>query len=104
MKSKEGMRRAASKKFEEGRPPASLFPNGARQIAADGRPYAFYNSGDYEQLHRRPPRVTLPCNPGSPDAAYAQYLIAALALRSDSGPSPAIRAGPKKAIARAGRG
>jgi outer membrane protein assembly factor BamD len=66
--------RAASKKFEEvdRQHPYSDWARKSLLMSA----YAFYNAGDYDSCIGAATRyVTL--HPGSPDAAYAQYLIAA---------------------------
>src|SRR6266404_6450798 len=66
--------KAASKKFEEvdRQHPYSDWARKSLLMSA----YAFYNSGDYDNCIGAATRyVTL--HPGSPDAAYAQYLIAA---------------------------
>ena len=66
--------KAASKKFEEvdRQHPYSEWARKSLLMSA----YAFYNSGDYDNCIGAATRyVTL--HPGSPDAAYAQYLIAA---------------------------
>src|SRR5450631_3771141 len=66
--------KAASKKFEEvdRQHPYSDWARKSLLMSA----YAFYNSGDYASCIGAATRyVTL--HPGSPDAAYAQYLIAA---------------------------
>ena len=66
--------KAASKKFEEvdRQHPYSDYARKSLLMSA----YAFYNAGDYDSCIGSATRyVTL--HPGSPDAAYAQYLIAA---------------------------
>src|ERR1700709_215888 len=66
--------KAASKKFEEAhrQPPYSDWARKSLLMSA----YAFYNSGDFDNCIGAATRyVTL--HPGSADAAYAQYLIAA---------------------------
>jgi outer membrane protein assembly factor BamD len=66
--------KAASKKFEEvdRQHPYSDWARKSLLMSA----YAFYNAGDYDNCIGAASRyVTL--HPGSPDAAYAQYLIAA---------------------------
>jgi len=66
--------KAASKKFEEvdRQHPYSDWARKSQLMSA----YAFYQSGDYDNCIGAATRyVTL--HPGSPDAAYAQYLIAA---------------------------
>src|ERR1700750_2912171 len=66
--------KAASKKFEEvdRQHPYSSWARKSLPISA----YAFYNAGDFDSCIGAATRyVTL--HPGSPDAAYAQYLIAA---------------------------
>src|SRR6201746_1096602 len=66
--------KAASKKFEEvdRQHPYSDWARKSLLMSA----YAFYNSGDYDNCIGAATRyVTL--HPGSPDSAYAQYLIAA---------------------------
>jgi outer membrane protein assembly factor BamD len=66
--------KAASKKFEEvdRQHPYSDWARKSLLMSA----YAFYNAGDYDNCIGAATRyVTL--HPGSPDAAYAQYLIAA---------------------------
>src|SRR3982075_232954 len=66
--------KAASKKFEEvdRQHPYSDWARKSLLMSA----YAFYNSGDYDSCIGSATRyITL--QPGSPDAAYAQYLIAA---------------------------
>jgi outer membrane protein assembly factor BamD len=66
--------KAASKKFEEvdRQHPYSEWARKSLLMSA----YAFYQSGDYDSCIGAGTRyVTL--HPGSPDAAYAQYLIAA---------------------------
>jgi outer membrane protein assembly factor BamD len=66
--------KAASKKFEEvdRQHPYSDWARKSLLMSA----YAFYNQGDYDSCIGAASRyVTL--HPGSPDAAYAQYLIAA---------------------------
>src|ERR1700716_3166611 len=66
--------KAASKKFEEvdRQHPYSDYARKSLLMSA----YAFYNSGDYDSCIGSATRyITL--HPGSPDAAYAQYLIAA---------------------------
>src|SRR3569623_2176379 len=66
--------KAASKKFEEvdRQHPYSEWARKSLLMAA----YSFYNAGDYDSCIGAATRyVTL--HPGSPDAAYAQYLIAA---------------------------
>ena len=66
--------KAASKKFEEvdRQHPYSDLARKSLIMSA----YAFYNAGDYDSCIGAATRyVTL--HPGSPDAAYAQYLIAA---------------------------
>jgi len=66
--------KAASKKFEEvdRQHPYSDWARKSLLMSA----YAFYNAGDYDSCIGSATRyVTL--HPGSPDAAYAQYLIAA---------------------------
>ncbi len=66
--------KAASKKFEEvdRQHPYSEWARKALLMSA----YAFYQTGDYDSCIGAGTRyVTL--HPGSPDAAYAQYLIAA---------------------------
>jgi len=66
--------RAASKKFEEvdRQHPYSDWARKSLLMSA----YSFYNAGDYDSCIGAATRyVTL--HPGSPDAAYAQYLIAA---------------------------
>jgi outer membrane protein assembly factor BamD len=66
--------RAASKKFEEvdRQHPYSDWARKSLLMSA----YAYYNQGDYDSCIGAATRyVTL--HPGSPDAAYAQYLIAA---------------------------
>ena len=66
--------KAASKKFEEvdRQHPYSDWARKSLLMSA----YAFYNAGDYASCIGAATRyVTL--HPGSPDAAYAQYLIAA---------------------------
>jgi len=56
--------------------------------------YAFYNSGDYDSCIGAATRyVTL--HPGSADAAYAQYLIAASHYDKFQ-TLPATRAGPRR--------
>ena len=56
------------------RPPASLFGLARKSLLMSA--YAFYNASDYDSCIGAATRyVTL--HPGSPDAAYAQYLIAA---------------------------
>src|SRR5271170_7932777 len=65
--------KAASKKFEEvdRQHPYSDWARKSLLMSA----YAFYNAGDYDSCIGAATRyVTL--HPGSPDAAYAQYLIA----------------------------
>src|SRR3981189_3947665 len=66
--------KAASKKFEEvdRQHPYSDYARKSLLMSA----YAFYTSGDYDSCIGAATRyVTL--HPGSPDAAYPQYLIAA---------------------------
>src|ERR1700754_3275283 len=66
--------KAASKKFEEvdRQHPYSDYARKSLLMSA----YSFYSSGDYDSCIGAATRyVTL--HPGSPDAAYAQYLIAA---------------------------
>ena len=66
--------KAASKKFEEvdRQHPYSDWARKSLLMSA----YSFYNAGDYDSCIGAASRyVTL--HPGSPDAAYAQYLIAA---------------------------
>src|SRR4029077_3526266 len=66
--------KAASKKFEEvdRQHPYSDWARKSLLMSA----YAYYNAGDYDNCIGSATRyVTL--HPGSPDAAYAQYLIAA---------------------------
>src|SRR5260370_43413 len=66
--------KAASKKFEEvdRQHPYSDWARKSLLMSA----YAFYNSGDYDSCI--PPATrSVTSHPGSPDAAYAQYLIAA---------------------------
>jgi outer membrane protein assembly factor BamD len=66
--------KSASKKFEEvdRQHPYSDWARKSLLMSA----YSFYNSGDYDSCIGAATRyVTL--HPGSPDAAYAQYLIAA---------------------------
>src|SRR5258708_13211947 len=66
--------KAASKKFEEvdRQPPYSEWARKSLLMSA----YSSYNAGDYDSCIGAATRyVTL--HPGSPDAAYAQYLIAA---------------------------
>src|SRR3979490_604360 len=66
--------KAASKKFEEvdRQHPHSDWARKSLLMSA----YSFYNAGDYDNCIGSATRyVTL--HPGSPDAAYAQYLIAA---------------------------
>jgi outer membrane protein assembly factor BamD len=66
--------KAASKKFEEvdRQHPYSDWARKSLLMSA----YAFYNAGDYDSCIGAATRyVTL--HPGSPDASYAQYLIAA---------------------------
>src|ERR1700675_2660350 len=66
--------KAASKKFEEvdRQHPYSDWARKSLLMSA----YAYYNAGDYDNCIGTATRyVTL--HPGSPDAAYAQYLIAA---------------------------
>ena len=66
--------KAASKKFEEvdRQHPYSDWARKSLLMSA----YSFYNQGDYDSCIGAATRyVTL--HPGSPDAAYAQYLIAA---------------------------
>ena len=66
--------KAASKKFEEvdRQHPYSDWARKSLLMSA----YAYYNAGDYDSCIGAASRyVTL--HPGSPDAAYAQYLIAA---------------------------
>src|SRR5580693_9771493 len=66
--------KAASKKFEEvdREHPYSDWARKSLLMSA----YAYYNAGDYDNCIGSATRyVTL--HPGSPDAAYAQYLIAA---------------------------
>ena len=66
--------KAASKKFEEvdRQHPYSDYARKSLLMSA----YSFYNAGDYDSCIGSATRyVTL--HPGSPDAAYAQYLIAA---------------------------
>ena len=66
--------KAASKKFEEvdRQHPYSDWARKSQLMSA----YAFYQAGDYDSCIGAATRyVTL--HPGSPDAAYAQYLIAA---------------------------
>ena len=66
--------KAASKKFEEvdRQHPYSDWARKSLLMSA----YSFYNAGDYDSCIGAATRyVTL--HPGSPDAAYAQYLIAA---------------------------
>src|SRR5476649_1395161 len=66
--------KAASKKFEEvdRQHPYSDWARKSLLMSA----YAFYNAGDFDSCIGAATRyVTL--HPGSPDAAYAQYLIAA---------------------------
>jgi outer membrane protein assembly factor BamD len=66
--------KAASKKFEEvdRQHPYSDYARKSLLMSA----YSFYNAGDYDSCIGAATRyVTL--HPGSPDAAYAQYLIAA---------------------------
>src|SRR5260370_742106 len=66
--------KAGSKNFEEvdRQHPYSEWARKSLLMSA----YAFYNSGDYDSCIGAASRyVTL--HPGSPDAAYAQYLIAA---------------------------
>jgi len=66
--------KAASKKFEEvdRQHPYSDWARKSLLMSA----YAFYNAGDYDSCIGAATRyVTL--HPGSPDSAYAQYLIAA---------------------------
>src|SRR4029078_11697277 len=67
-------RKSASKKVEEvdRQHPYSDYARKSLLMSA----YAFYNAGDYDSCIGSATRyVTL--HPGSPDAAYAQYLIAA---------------------------
>src|ERR1700743_1899833 len=66
--------KAAGKKFEEGdrHHPYSDWARNSLLMSA----YAYYNQGDFDSCIGAATRyVTL--HPGSPDAAYAQYLIAA---------------------------
>lgn len=73
MMNKENDPRAASKKFEEvdRQHPYSDLARKSLLMSA----YAYYNAGDYDNCIGAATRyVTL--HPGSPDAAYAQYLIA----------------------------
>ena len=74
MMNQQGDPKAASKKFEEvdRQHPYSEWARKSLLMSA----YAFYQSGDYDSCIGAATRyVTL--HPGSPDAAYAQYLIAA---------------------------
>src|ERR1700748_1026390 len=66
--------KAASKKFEEvdRQHPYSEWARKSLLMSA----YAFYNSGDYDSCIGAATRY-VHLHPGSPDAAYAQYLIAA---------------------------
>lgn len=73
MMNKENDPKAASKKFEEvdRQHPYSDLARKSLLMSA----YAYYNAGDYDNCIGAATRyVTL--HPGSPDAAYAQYLIA----------------------------
>jgi outer membrane protein assembly factor BamD len=73
MMNKENDPKAASKKFEEvdRQHPYSDLARKSLLMSA----YAYYNAGDYDSCIGAATRyVTL--HPGSPDAAYAQYLIA----------------------------
>src|ERR1700738_5291194 len=66
--------KAASTEFEEGDPQHSYSDWARKSLLMSA--YAFYNAGDYDSCIGAATRyVTL--HPGSPDAAYAQYLIAA---------------------------
>jgi outer membrane protein assembly factor BamD len=74
MMNQEGDPKGASKKFEEvdRQHPYSEWARKSLLMSA----YAFYQAGDYDSCIGAATRyVTL--HPGSPDAAYAQYLIAA---------------------------
>jgi outer membrane protein assembly factor BamD len=74
MMNQQGDPKGASKKFEEvdRQHPYSEWARKSLLMSA----YAFYQSGDYDSCIGAATRyVTL--HPGSPDAAYAQYLIAA---------------------------
>src|ERR1700744_2032144 len=87
--------KAASKKFEEvdRQHPYSDWARKSLLMSA----YAFYNAGDYDSCIGAATRyVTL--HPGSPDAAYAQYLIAASHYDQITD-VPLDQAGPDKAIA-----
>ena len=83
--------KAASKKFEEvdRQHPYSDWARKSLLMSA----YAFYNAGDYDSCIGAATRyVTL--HPGSPDAAYAQYLIAA--SHYDQIPDISPRPGPHR--------
>ena len=83
--------KAASKKFEEvdRQHPYSDWARKSLLMSA----YAFYNAGDYDSCIGAATRyVTL--HPGSPDAAYAQYLIAA--SHYDQIPHDLPRSGPHR--------
>ena len=78
------------------RPPASLFRLGAQIAADDG--LCHYETGDYDDCIGAATRyVTL--HPGSPDAAYAQYLIGCR-ISTRSRTSRAIRAAPSGRLPR----
>src|ERR1700709_1852745 len=66
--------KGASKKFEEvdRQHPYSDWARKSLLMSA----YAFYSAGDYDSSIGAATRYVTP-HPGSPDAAYAQYLIAA---------------------------
>lgn len=86
----------ASKKFEEvdRQHPYSDLARKSLLMSA----YAFYNANDYDSCIGAATRyVTL--HPGSPDAAYAQYLIAA-SHYDQIRTSPAIRAVPRRPLPR----
>ena len=92
---KKGDRKSAMKKFEEvdRQHPYSEWARKSLLMSA----YAAYENGDYDECISSANRYVA-LHPGSPDAAYAQYLIAALEFRPD--PDISARPGPhRKSIA-----
>ena len=91
MNEQQGSRRRRSKKFEEvdRQHPYSDWARKSLLMSA----YAYYQAGDYDSCIGAATRyVTL--HPGSPDAAYAQYLIAA--SHYDQIPDITPRPGPHR--------
>ena len=84
-----------------GRAPAPLFGLGA-QVADHGRPTPTTRRSDYDDSITAARRyVTL--HPGSPDAAYAQFLIGSSLFRPDPRRHAATRAAPRRRSPRSKR-